>query len=102
MNWGRVIAAGCLLLFAGSCGPTVKQEVAACKIDAENLRARQESNAPQSSPVSDYVRTCMEAKGYNFTLLSAVCVTPDYQPNYFHEGCYQHNSWLKRKFQRSE
>jgi hypothetical protein len=83
-----------LLLMAiglAGCLPNQREDMEACRSEAERFYHMYKAVDPDD-PSSQYIKGCMTAKGYHFTITPADCDTR--YPLATQSTCYEPNSWL--------
>ncbi len=80
-----------LVLPLSGCFAEQKQQIAACKLEAQRLYP---NDQPESNRFGNYITTCMEAHGYESKIPSKGCFVPHLSAD--NAACYQPGTWLGR------
>jgi hypothetical protein len=74
----------------GGCSPDQHKAMEACRLEAERFYHMYKAVDPDD-PSSQYIKGCMAAKGYHFTITPADCDSR--YPLATQPTCYEGNNW---------
>jgi hypothetical protein len=80
-----------MVITLGGCLPDQAKDVAACQTEANRFYQTYKAVDPDD-PSSQYIISCMAAKGYDFSISPADCDSRHPLPT--QPACYAANSWL--------
>ena len=106
--WAIVIM---ILLPLGGCFAKQQEQLASCKVDVMQLYPGEYQATVPSSKIGDYIKACMGAHGYKFSLMLSACKPPlaIYNTDRYADedparlaGCYVPTSLIDRLIYRVE
>jgi hypothetical protein len=99
-SWS-LIAIVLVLPLGGCVAEQQQQQLASCKLEAARAYPNEPANIRGDEKVEDYMETCMEAHGYEFSESATTCIA-DISAYKRDAPCYVPTSWFARLIYRLE